>query len=335
MPHADHAGVRAERRGDRLAARADELPGMAAQRLQPRASGAASRATCRRPQGPIRVASVLGDARDSSSRHLFVGGNAFMLRHAEPLPRRARRRGARRRSSRRPPSATVRQLQQDTATLTLSSAAARRTARWPSTSTSATSPATSCRPAIRRAAPWLHVTVRDARGARGVRVGCARRRAARSHGNDSDADSATFEPHYEEITQPDQVQIYEPILGDRSGRADDRPADRDAVPEGQPAAAARLRQGDGRLRTSASTARRKRCGFHGRRRPRALPHRRASASGPFTVEVELRYQPIGVSLGAEPGALRRARAEAVSVGTTPRRQSGSSVLVATARAVSP
>ena len=27
----------------------------------------------------------------------------------------------------------------------------------------------------------------------------------------------SYEPHYEQITQPDQVQIYEPVLGD-SGR---------------------------------------------------------------------------------------------------------------------
>ena len=39
---------------------------------------------------------------------------------------------------------------------------------------------------------------------------------------DSPATTATpirrrFEPHYEEITRADQVQIYEPILGDRDG----------------------------------------------------------------------------------------------------------------------
>src|SRR6185436_8756827 len=30
--------------------------------------------------GPVRIASVLGDYRESLSRHTFVGGNAFMLR---------------------------------------------------------------------------------------------------------------------------------------------------------------------------------------------------------------------------------------------------------------
>jgi len=36
-------------------------------------------------------------------------------------------------------------------------------------------------------------------------------------GNDNDADPARFEPHYSEITTPDQVQIYESILGDPDG----------------------------------------------------------------------------------------------------------------------
>ena len=38
--------------------------------------------SCHMPKasGPVRAASVLGDARDTLSRHLFVGGNAFMVR---------------------------------------------------------------------------------------------------------------------------------------------------------------------------------------------------------------------------------------------------------------
>ncbi len=36
-------------------------------------------------------------------------------------------------------------------------------------------------------------------------------------GADADSDLARYEPHYEEITQPDQVQIYEPIMGDTDG----------------------------------------------------------------------------------------------------------------------
>ncbi len=38
--------------------------------------------SCHMPpvKGPVRVASVLGDFRESLSRHTFLGGNAFILR---------------------------------------------------------------------------------------------------------------------------------------------------------------------------------------------------------------------------------------------------------------
>jgi hypothetical protein len=37
-------------------------------------------------------------------------------------------------------------------------------------------------------------------------------------GNDNDADPLKFEPHYSEITSSDQVQVYEDILGDANGK---------------------------------------------------------------------------------------------------------------------
>jgi hypothetical protein len=36
-------------------------------------------------------------------------------------------------------------------------------------------------------------------------------------GNDNDIDATRYEPHHEVISQPDQVQIYEPILADPDG----------------------------------------------------------------------------------------------------------------------
>jgi hypothetical protein len=36
-------------------------------------------------------------------------------------------------------------------------------------------------------------------------------------GNDNDDDRTRYEPHYREITRPDQIQIYESILRDPSG----------------------------------------------------------------------------------------------------------------------
>ena len=76
--------------------------------------------SCHMPpaQGPVRVASVLGDYRASLSRHTFLGGNAFMLRlmnryraelgiDATPAELEATAR------------ATMRQLETDTATVTI------------------------------------------------------------------------------------------------------------------------------------------------------------------------------------------------------------------------
>jgi hypothetical protein len=37
------------------------------------------------------------------------------------------------------------------------------------------------------------------------------------HGNDNDDDPARFEPHYAEIGSSDQVQIYESVMGDSRG----------------------------------------------------------------------------------------------------------------------
>ena len=60
------------------------------------------------------------------------------------------------------------------------------------------------------------MTVRDAQRRSGVRVR-PRDRPGLIEGNDSDAAAATFEPHYEEITRPDEVQIYESIMGTPAG----------------------------------------------------------------------------------------------------------------------
>ena len=116
-------------------------------------------------------------------------------------------------------------------------------------------PATSCRPAIRRAASWLHLTVRDAAGACVFESGAVdadgrdRRQRQRRR-------PARFEPHYDEIRSADQVQIYESVMADARRRGDDRPADGRRVREGQPAAAARIRQDRGSRRHRRSRRRR-------------------------------------------------------------------------------
>jgi hypothetical protein len=63
---------------------------------------------------------------------------------------------------------------------------------------------------------WLHLLVRDAHG-RPVFESGALNPDGSIQGNDNDADPSRFELHYTEITSSDQVQIYEPILGDAAG----------------------------------------------------------------------------------------------------------------------
>ena len=112
--------------------------------------------------------------------------------------------------------ATIRQLQQDTATL----ASRRRSSpadRWRSTSPCAICRDTSFRPAIPSRRAWLHVTVRDAQGRVVFESGAIDDSGRDSRQRQRRRCAAGFEPHYEEITRADQVQIYEPILGDRAG----------------------------------------------------------------------------------------------------------------------
>ena len=96
------------------------------------------------------------------------------------------------------------------------------------------------------------------------------------------------------MTRADEVQIYEAIMVDSRDAVTTGLLQRRALRQGQPAAAARLRQGDGRARRRRSRRRGGRRRLRRRRRPRALPHRaRAPASAaPLTVEAELLYQSI-------------------------------------------
>ena len=63
---------------------------------------------------------------------------------------------------------------------------------------------------------WLHMVIHDRNG-RIVFESGALNPDGSIQGNDNDADPSRFEPHYREITKGDQVEIYEPILGDSEG----------------------------------------------------------------------------------------------------------------------
>ena len=247
--------------------------------------------SCHMPKaaGPIRVASELGDYRESLSRHLFVGGNAFMVRllnryrtelGVSALPSELEATA----------KATLRQLQDETATLSMGRVAQaggqlgfdvsirnlsghKFPTGYPSRRT------------------WLHVTVRDGQG-RAVFESGAINASGAIQGNDSDVDPLKYEPHYEQITAADQVQIYEPILGDRNGvpttgllTATQYLKDNRLLPRGFDKATADPQVG---VYGSASID----ADFAGEgdrvRYLVAVP-----AGGSYRVEVELRYQSIG------------------------------------------
>ncbi len=139
---------------------------------------------------------------------------------------------------------------------------------------------------------WLHLVVRDGNG-RAVFESGAVNPDGSVQGNDNDADGSTFEPHYTEISSGDQVQIYESIIGDASGRVttglltgvrylkdnrllphgfDKRTAEPDIAVHGAAVNDADFTGAGDRVRYSIGVA---------------------NAQGPFTVEAELLYQPIG------------------------------------------
>lgn len=164
--------------------------------------------------GPVRVSSVLGDGRARLSRHALVGGNAHMLRI---LNRFRDELGVTAASQEIEATAmaTIRQLEQDTAIVSVT--AARWEGRQLSFDVNVRNSTGHKFPTgfpSRRA--WLHVVVTDDRGNRAFESGAVDDSGA-IVGNDGDLSRTAFEPHYETITRADEVQIYEPVLGDRWG----------------------------------------------------------------------------------------------------------------------
>jgi hypothetical protein len=240
--------------------------------------------------GPLRVASVLGEMRDEMRRHTFVGGNFLMLRilnrfrgelGVAALPQELDASASR----------TIRQLESDTATLAISPlSSANGTLQFTVDVRNDTGHKLPTGYPSRRA--WLHVTVRDARGTAVFESGAIEPSGV-IRGNANDADPLTFEPHYSEISRPDQVQIYESIIADLQGqpttgllRATQFVKDNRLLPRG-------FDKGTAEADIAVYGAARQDADFldTGDRVRYAVDMR--TASGPFTVDVELRFQPIG------------------------------------------
>jgi len=161
------------------------------------------------------ISSVLGQPRPELSQHVFRGGNAFMLTvlnkyrgelGVAALPQEL--------------DATIRRTRQflETGTATLGIESVRRSGSGLDFEIAIASLAGHKLPTAypsRRA--WLHVTVTDASGEVLYESGAVRADGS-IVGNANDSDAEAYEPHYEEITRADEVQIYEPILVDWQDR---------------------------------------------------------------------------------------------------------------------
>jgi hypothetical protein len=245
--------------------------------------------SCHMPRvdGPVRVASVLGEERPSLARHTFLGGNAFMLRlmnrfrdeigvqaTSEELEGTAR--------------ATVRQLQQDTATISIERAVmAGDTLQLDVLVRNVTGHKFPTGYPSRRA--WIHVTAFDRQG-RAVFESGRVTASGLIEGNAADASGDAFEPHYEQITSAEQVQIYEAIIGTRAGgpttgllQATQYLKDNRLLPRGfdKHTAAAEIAVFGGAAEDADFTGDGDRVRY------------RVPAAGAASIQVELRYQPIG------------------------------------------
>lgn len=172
--------------------------------------------SCHMPvvEDPVPVTGVMGQPRDSVNRHVFRGGNFFMLRmlnrYRNQLGVTAQPQelaGAARR--------TVDHLETRAARLILEETRLRdgRLEAELRVRNQAGHKLPTAYPS-RRA--WLHVTIRD-RGGRVVFESGALRADGSIAGNANDADADRYERHHTEISDPDQVQIYEAIMADPEG----------------------------------------------------------------------------------------------------------------------
>lgn len=138
---------------------------------------------------------------------------------------------------------------------------------------------------------WLHVTVTDASGKVVFESGKLNANGSIA-GNMNDADPAKYSPHYTAITSPDEVEIFEPILGDKDNHVttalltathylkDNRilPAGFDKKTASEDIAVRGKAAEDAAFTGGAATTH------------YAIP---AKAGGPFQIKAELMYQPIG------------------------------------------
>jgi hypothetical protein len=237
-----------------------------------------------------RIASVLGEERDGYARHVFRGGNFFMLRMLNrfraglgvtaPAP-----------ELEAAALATMEHLGSETASVAVAqSISPEGRLLVDVTVRNLTGHKLPTAYPSRRA--WIHLTVRTRDGRVAFESGAITPSGA-IQGNDNDADATRAEPHYVEIRKADEVQIYESIMTEPSGaittgllRATGYVKDNRLLPDGfdkttaEPDIAVR-----GAARDDPDFV-------AGGDRIRYAPEV-AAGDGPFRIEAELCYQPIG------------------------------------------
>ncbi len=240
--------------------------------------------------GEIAISSVLGVPREAVSRHVFRGGNILMPRilnaNREELAVAALPQELDTTVQR-----TTDHLQSAAATVSLVNA--RVTDGTLRTEVVIANLAGHKLPSAypsRRA--WIRFTVWDAKGQAVFQSGGLEPDGS-IRGNANDADPARFEPHHQTIDHPEQVQIYEPILGTPDGSvttvllsAMTYLKDNRLLPEGFDAATAGP---DIAVRGNAEED----TNFVGGGDRVVYLVDVSSAEGPFIVDAELLYQPIG------------------------------------------
>jgi hypothetical protein len=160
------------------------------------------------------IASVVGEPREEISRHTFRGANFFVL---SVLNRFRAALGVVARPAEL--DAAVKEtrafLQANAATVTVARAV-RVDSRLEAHIVVRSLTGHKLPTAYPSRRAWLAVTVTDVQGKAVFASGLMNANGA-IEGNDNDRDGSTFEPHYREIRSPNEVQIYESIMGTRTG----------------------------------------------------------------------------------------------------------------------
>jgi hypothetical protein len=255
-------------------------------------AGVRSCQSCHMPviEGAIPISSVLGLPRDAVSRHVFRGGNVLMPRilntHRQELavsalPQELQTTIWRTEENLQGAAATISLVKTDVEDGTLRTevvitnlAGHKLPSAYPS----------------RRV--WVHFTVWDTVGEIVFESGALEPNGS-IRGNANDVDAGRYEPHHLEIDHPEQVQIYEAVMADPDGvvttvllSAMTYVKDNRLMPEGFDKTTA---EDDVAVHGGASQDE----DFVGGRDRVRYAVDVSDAEGPFIVDVELWYQPVG------------------------------------------